>query len=239
MNFIRFTMKNITLKIALFAICCFCGTRGFAQSLSGTTWSYSERLFGVPNVSEVTSYFTFTSSTEVIWLFQTPDNHVFPIAPTGTYNATTHKIVFKTENETITFDFIPQSSQQAKMTCRYEGIKHLYNSGNSFIVNKERLSLQPNTSLVGTSWQTSWMVEQYGKEPYPQYEYMYFKSKHEVLVGGHSWFYVCIGNNVALIGSLNSAQIGTYNPQRKTISFCKDGIYGCRNYDTGTFQLVE
>lgn len=232
-------MKNIILKFAVFTICCLGCIQVFAQSLSGTTWSYSERLFGVPNVSEVTSYFTFTSSTEVIWLFQTPDNHVFPIAPIGTYNAATHKIVFKVEGTTITFDFIPQSSQQAKMTCYCEEINHLYNSGNSFIVNKERLSLQPNTSLVGTSWQTSWMVEQYGKEPYPQYEYMYFKSKHEVLVGGHSWFYVCIGNNVALIGRLNSAQIGIYDVGRKTISFCKDSIYGCRDYNAGTFTLVE
>lgn len=246
-------MKNIILRIAIFAICCISsGNTTYAQSLNGCTYRYTERVFGNNRMSEVTSYFSFTSSTEVIWLFETPDKYLFPVA-IGNYNLKAHSIVFSNthplnkntmlfnNNISVTFDFIIQSETLAKMTYKgnVETIKSLYNNGNSFIANKERYSLLPNTKMVATNWQTHWMVKQYGKEPYPQYEYAYFKSKYEVLLGGKSYLYVCIGNMVSLAPfSLASAAIGIYDAKNNTISFRKDGIYGYKG-DKGIYTKIE
>lgn len=246
-------MKNIILRIAVLTICCISSvTTTYAQSLNGCTYRYTERVFGNNRMSEVTSYFSFTSSTEVIWLFETPDKYLFPIA-IGNYNIKEHSIVFSNthplnkntmlldNNMSITFDFIIQSGTQAKMAYKgdVETIKSLYNNGNSFIASKERYSLLPNTKMVSTNWQTHWMVEQYGKEPYPQYEYMYFQSKYEVLVGGKSYLYVCIGDMVSLASiSLTSTIIGIYDAKNNTISFHKDGIYGYKG-DKGIFTKIE
>ncbi len=242
-------MKHI-LKIAIVVVCYLNSVCTFAQSLSGTTWSYTERIFGNKRVSEVTSYFSFISSTEVLWLYETPDKYLAPIA-IGNYSAKEHTIIFSNahplnQNTMLdkfstqqTFDFIIQSGTQAKITYKGNDCNFIYNNGAPFIANKERYSLTPNTKMVGTNWKTHWMVKQYGKEPYPQYQYMYFQSKYEVLVAGKKFLYVCIGDMVSLAAmSLASASIGIYNAKNNTISVRKDGIYGFKG-DKGTYTKIE
>ena len=66
-------------------------------TLDGTTWSYTERVFGVSKVSEVTTYFGFTSPTMVIWYFGTPNNFVFPVG-FGSYDISRGTITFSHTN---------------------------------------------------------------------------------------------------------------------------------------------
>lgn len=200
----------------------------FAQSLSGTTLSYTERLFMNDYYIDVTTYFTFVNSTEVVWLLETQRGFVFPVG-FGMYNPETQKISFPYENklhqkislyypnEDIEFQF-DSLTNQAKLNEDDVFLSRYYNQGNSFTLTKERATLKPNDNLVGSSW-----VAALGDEKY----ILYFKSRNEVLLDGISHAYVCIGNSVAIKSGDNIADenlVGIFYPGANTITLQRDGL---------------
>lgn len=170
-----------------------------AQSLSNTVWSYTQRMYGYEKLSEVTSLFVFTSQTDVIWLFETPRNYMFPVG-IGTYDAQKRTIVFSHANpvhkrislygvETIKFEFSVGQNNEAnlKLSNGDDFLKRFYNNGERCNLSKERYALQPNSNLIGTSW--GYRIE-------GESGFIYFKSKYEVLIEGEPHLYVSFGNNV-------------------------------------------
>lgn len=170
-----------------------------AQSLSNTVWTYTQRMYGW-ETQVVTSFFVFTSQTEVIWLFETPSNYMFPVG-IGTYDSQKHTIVFSHTNplhkrislyygeETIKFEFSVNMNNEAhlRLINDDEYIKHFYNDGEVCNLSKEKYILQPNSNLSGTSW---------GYDIGGERGFIYFKSRYEVLIEGEPHLYVCFGNNV-------------------------------------------
>ncbi|MDR2065264.1 MAG: hypothetical protein LBP85_06125 [Prevotellaceae bacterium] len=222
-----------TVIIAMILL--FAGAFANAQTLTGTTWSYTERVYGVDDVSEITAYFAFTSPTKVIWYFSTPSNFVFPVG-FGTYDAKNgtitfshtnplnKKIVLYDDDNTIVFDFHIVNSQ-ATMTCRikkftaylFNGVTaDIFNDGQPFKLNKEKYSLLPNSKLVETSWY--YIYKETRKIT------VYFKSENEVLINGEMCPYVCLGNSVSIKAgdNLDENITGFYNSEG--FDLCREGI---------------
>ena len=189
-------MRTIIISlISLFTI-----TTLNAQSLSNSVWTYTQRLYGNEKTPTVTSYFIFTSQTEVIWLFETPRKYLFPVG-IGVYDAKKHSIIFSHtnplhkrislyyRNNTIKFEFIICSENTATIKLYDDNnlLKDFYNDGAICNLLKEKYTIQPNPQFVGTSWKCNIDGEK---------GFIYFKSKYDVLIGGESHLYVSIGNNV-------------------------------------------
>lgn len=170
-----------------------------AQSLSNTVWTYTQRMYGEEKLTKVTSLFVFTSETEVIWLFETPLNYMFPVG-IGAYDAQKHVITFSYakpahkrislyyDKEDITFEFlVRQNDATLKLNNDDDFLKRFYNGGEVCNLLKEKYTLQPNSNLLGTSW---------GYNVDGERGFVYFKSKYEVLMEGEPHLYVSFGNNV-------------------------------------------
>ena len=204
-----------------------------AQTLSNTVWTYTQRMYGWEKISVVTSLFVFTSPTEVIWLFETSRNYMFPVG-VGTYDAQKHTIVFTHANpshkrislyygkETIKFEFsINQNNEAAIRLCNDdEFLKPFYNNGDRCNLVKEKYSLQPNSGLVGTSWR--YQIEE-------ESGFIYFKSKYEVLIEGEPHLYVSFGNNVFIKSGDNLSDenlAGTINGNEMIVRRDGLGVFG-------------
>ena len=193
-----------------------------AQSLSNTVWSYTQRMYGWEKNQVVTSFFVFTSQTEVIWLFETPRNYMFPVG-VGAYNSQNHTIVFSHTilvhkrislyygDETIKFEFSvgPNNDASLRLSNDDKYLKPFYNDGGLCNLTKEKYTIQPNSNLIGTSW---------GYDIEGERGFIYFKSKYEVLIDGEPHLYVSFGNNVFiksgdnlsdenLVGSVNGNEM--------------------------------
>jgi len=231
-------MKNKRLKIITIAIATmFIACTLKSQTLDGTTWSYTEKVYNEKDVSEVTMYFGFTSTTNVIWYFSTHDNFVFPVG-FGTYDAKSGTITFLHTNplnkwvrETIILNFY-SISNQATMTFKDEWqATRFYNDGRSFKLNKEKYSLSPNSRLVGTSWRLVDATEEM---------IIYFKSINEVLIDGEMSPYVCLGNNVSIKTGDNLTRenvVGNYNGNIMYLH--QSGIAHITNDYYLTFKKIE
>lgn len=165
----------------------------------GETWSYTEHS----SFGDVTTYFVFTSKTEVTWLFGTPFGNFFPVG-FGKYNASTGDVTFSSSNklhnkislyygvQAIVFH-IDRIKRTAR--CKYEDINRFYNSGNEFSIAREKRKLMPSKKLVGSKWKTE----------DGEYE-IYFKTVNEALLrytpapegDSRPMAYVCIGNMIAI-----------------------------------------
>lgn len=224
-----------------------------AQSLEGTTWSYTERVFGDSEVKTITSYFVFTTSTEVLWLFETPSNNVLP-AGIGRYDAQRESIVFDNKNitryfrgwlngESIVFGF-KATGTQGTMVCSKSDFWLPYNNGEPFTVQKEKYHLKPDASLVGTWWKCD---EVEGKPASPSTENytLCFKSKYELLINGENVIYVSMGNTIFFVTKTQLRGIvGHISDDRTSISCDMDGILfspeSIREYrDVLRFSLIE
>jgi hypothetical protein len=214
-----------------------------AQTLDGTTWSYTERVYGDEKVSEVTTYFAFTSPTKVIWYFGTPDNFVFPVG-FGSYDAKNSVITFSHTNplhkkislyygdNTIVFDFRIVNGQ-AMMNCKdKKNAAKFFNDGQPFKLNKEKYSLKPNSKLVGTSWRYTYRDSEKST--------IYFKSVNEVLLDGEMHPYVCVGNSVSIKSgdNLRSENLtGIYNDGG--FELCRNGIAGKTNFCVNVKKIQQ
>ncbi len=204
-----------------------------AQSLEGTTWSYTERVFGEDEVKTITSYFVFTTSTEVLWLFETPSNNVLP-AGIGRYDAQRGNIVFDYKNitrnfrggldeESIVFGF-KATGTQGIMVCSKSDFWPSYNNGEPFTVQKERYHFRPDANLVGT-W---WKCEEVDGKPATSRTENYtlcFKSKYELLINGETVMYISFGNTLFFVTkSQLRGIIGHVSDDGKTIRCDVDGV---------------
>jgi hypothetical protein len=220
-----------TVFLLIFSIICLFVQAQTTQSvvLNETTWSYSERMYGMPGVEEVTSYFAFVTPTKVIWLFGTPNNNVFPVG-IGTHDAKNGTITFPAsypphkqimlydDDNTIIFSF-HVSNGQATMVCKDKESDRFFNDGQPFKLNKEKYSLKPNHKLVGTSWG----VPQDDGHGYKGT--LYFKSEYEVMINGKTHLYVCLGNSVSIKTGDNLDDenlVGIYNSQ--SLELYREGI---------------
>ncbi|MDR0830256.1 MAG: hypothetical protein LBN95_09145 [Prevotellaceae bacterium] len=238
----RVSPKNVKsrrnlLQLLLFFAILFLARTTNAQTLDGTTWSYTERIYGREDVSQVTSYFAFTSPTKVIWYLGTPKNFVFPVG-FGTYDANNgtitfshtnplHKnIYFYSENgeNTIIFNFRIESGQATmRFRCKDTELNDFFNDGQPFKANKEKYSLKPNSKLVGTWWSYTYRDNEKGT--------MYFKSVNEVIIDGRLSPYVCIGNSISIKSGDNIEDenlTGIYNSEG--FELCRDGILDLSDY---------
>lgn len=191
-------MRTITILV----ISLFVALISNAQSLNNTVWAYTQRMYGLEKTQEITSFFVFTSQTEVIWLFETPRNYMFPVG-IGSYDAQRHTITFSYTNplhkrislyygdNTIEFEFSVNQNQnnEARLKLCNEDyfLKRFYDDGAVCRLSKEKYVLQPNPNLTGTSWRYDIDGER---------GFVYFKSKYEVLIEGEPHLYVSFGNNV-------------------------------------------
>jgi hypothetical protein len=200
-----------------------------AQTLDGTTWSYSERVYGNSTISEITAHFAFTSPTSVIWYFGAPDNFVFPVG-FGTYDAKNGIITFLHTNplhkkislyygdNTIEFGFRIVNGQ-ATMTCKDETVMRHFTGEQPFKLNREKYSLKPNSKLTGTSWRG------FSDDNKDDKVIIYFKSANEVLINGELHPYVCLGNSVSIKSGDNLRSenlLGIYNSE--SMNLCRGGI---------------
>jgi len=213
------------------------GLNACAQTLDGTTWSYTERSGYDSELPEFTMYFAFTSPTQVIWYFGADQNYVIPVG-WGSYNAQkgiitflhTHILnkknyLFAYRDNPITFGFRVVNGQATMISNDKDLLRELpfsFNDGQAHRLNKERYSLTPNTKLVGTSW------KYIDGENYTDYENnygtMYYKSENEVLIDGRILPYTCIGNSISIMGGDNPFKevfFGTYGSEK--ITFCSGG----------------
>lgn len=222
-----------------------------AQSLSGTTWSYTTRVYGSGKINSVTTYFHFSSPTNVIWLLGTPDGIPFPVA-IGKYNPSTNKIIFSALKEAnqyselfkmgkdVIFEFQFQNNTMKVLSG--EAHKHglmsmFYNDFQQFVVVKETLPFQPSTKMIGQSWggYTTYDGEEF------EYVTISFKTQYEAEVsverddgymGIYSCPYIILGNIVAIhYGDhfVDKAQIGYFNNENEEMRLCMYGIFGKDN----------
>ncbi|MDR1056196.1 MAG: hypothetical protein LBL90_10365 [Prevotellaceae bacterium] len=220
-------MKMKMYKIVMIAVATmFIASAANAQTLDGTTWSYAERVYGDSKISEVTTYFAFTSPTSVIWYFGAPDNFVFPVG-FGSYDAKNSVITFSHTNplhkkislyygdNTIVFGFRIVNGQ-APMTCKNEKIMRRFTGEQPFKLNREKYSLKPNSKLAGTNWRYN--IDNNNKGT------LYFKSANEALIDGEIHPYVCLGNSVSIKSgdNLGENMLGIYNSE--SIKLCRGGI---------------
>ena len=216
-------------KLVLFALMLISIT-AFSQSLTGTTYSYTERVFTEEGSVDVTSYFTFTSETDVVWLFETPRENVFPVGY-GKYSKEYNTIFFSHLEKVhekisiyyaetdIKFAFDP-TSLVARLLINDDFLNRFYNQGNIFRLTKEKVSLVPNKNLVGTSWGIYDANNNVAKT-------LYFKTWNEVLINGETHLYVCVGNLLAIKSGDNLTDenvVGIYHPGARTISCKRDGL---------------
>ena len=220
-------------KLVLFALMSISIT-AFSQSLTGATYSYTERVFTEEGSVDVTSYFTFTSETDVVWLFETPRENVFPVGY-GKYSKEYNTIFFSHLEKVhekisiyyaetdIKFTFDP-TSLVARLLINHDHshdyLNRFYNQGNVFRLTKEKVSLVPNKNLVGTSWGIYDANNDVAGT-------LYFKTWNEVLINGETHLYVCVGNLLAIKSgdNLNDENlVGIYYPGARTIICKRDGL---------------
>jgi hypothetical protein len=218
-----------------------------AQTLDGTTWSYTERVYGDEDISEATSYFAFTSPTEVIWYFGTPDNFVFPVG-FGSYDAKKGAITFShtnplhkeiwlyDRNNTIVFDFRianDQATMRMSMSWKNNEVTRFLNGEQPFKLSKEKYSLKPNPKLVGTSWR-------YYTHRDNEKGTIYFKSVNEVLIDGEMHPYVYVGNSVSIKSGdspENENLIGIYHDEE--FELCRNGLKGKINGSCANVKKIQ
>jgi len=159
---------------------CLCMQRGenvpagqpSAIIIAGTTWSYTETLSDerTGESINVTTHFVFTSPSDVIWLFGTPNGHVFPVG-FGKYNSSTGEIKFSSSeklHKNISlyygeYDFdivflIDFENETAKLKSSGDEtndnfLKQFYNKGMWFLLSKNKYSFEPNGNMVGSRWE--------------------------------------------------------------------------------------
>lgn len=235
-------MRTILISIILL----FTITISNAQSLSNTVWTYTQRIYGLEETQKITSCFVFTSQTEVIWLFETPHNYVFPVG-IGSYDEQRQTITFshtkpyhKTisiyyQDTTIKFEFIvhPNNEADLRLCNEDEVLKLFYNDGGMCNLSKEKYTLQPNSNLVETCW---------GYNTDGESGFIYFKSKYEVLLNGKSHLYVSFGNNVFIKSGdnlNNENMVGSVNGNK--IYLHRDGldVHSSENIYQITLEKIE
>lgn len=191
---------------------------------TGETWSYTEHTSG----GNVSTFFVFTSKTDVVWLFGTPFGNYFPVG-FGKYNSATNNITFSASHklhkpitlyysgEDIVFN-INRSKKTAIYKAGEKWLDRFYNDGNKFTITKESRKLAPNRKLVGSTWKSSDEDE------------VYFKTWNEAVLkmGGEevTVAYVCIGNMIAIKGGDNiddENSIGTIQNGNE-VTLCREGL---------------
>ncbi len=209
-------------------------------NLNGATYSYADSRSGV------TSYFTFTSPTDVAWYFGAPSRFMFPVGY-GKYNAQNGTVTFSHEKPAhtrialyygdtdIIFDF-KANGKNAAMRMRFydEDLAFFYNNGGNFTATKELYSLKPDTYLVGTSWVCEYSGEKSS---------LYFKSSTEVLIDGETHLYVCLDNFVSITSGdnlMDESLVGTFTGNM--MSVYRDGLAGHESDDNNRkfcFKRIE
>lgn len=168
--------------------------------VEGETWSYTKHVSG----GSISTFYVFTSKTDVVWLFGTPFGNYFPVG-FGKYNPSTNNVTFSASHklhkyislyysgEDIVFN-IDRDKKTAMLKSREKSLGQLYNEGNRFAITKENFKLTPNSKLVGSTW-----IYKFEDENYE----VYFKTWNEVVLRGgedgeSSCAYVCIDNMIAI-----------------------------------------
>lgn len=165
----------------------------------GETWSYTEHT----SDGNASTFFVFTSKTDVVWLFGTPFGNYFPVG-FGKYNPSTNNITFSASHklhkpialyysgEDIVFK-IDRSKKTAIHRAGKKWLDRFYNDGKKFTITRENRKLTPNKKLVGSTWKGSCKDDEYE---------VYFKTWNEAVIRGveevYTVAYVCIGNMIAI-----------------------------------------
>ena len=228
-----------------------------ATPAAGSVWSYTQHLFLKTGNLDVKTYFVFKSSNEVLWLYGTPKEHMFPMGY-GNFDPATKKMSFSStyplhkkiaayygHSDPIVFDF-DASAMTAKLNTDgpdWQGtsdgnwiLKSFYNDGLSFSLTKENYTMNVKEDLVGTRWLSQ---NEYGDT------YFTFKAWNEVVVEEmeenglekKSCLYVLLNNMVSIkLGDGEDENtIGIYYGDNE-MTLCQDGL-GIENYGGGCATL--
>ena len=205
---------------------------------AGETWSYTE----YSSEGNISTYFVFTSKTDVVWLFGTPFGNVFPVG-LGKFNESTGDLTFSASNKLhkkISLYYRGDNVfhiNPSKKTATYKGTKEFlsqfYNGGNVFSLSKENRNLIPNRKLIGSTWRFSTEDGEYE---------LFFKTSNEVILrgsedGDESMLYVCIGNMISIKSGDNVDDenlIGNINNGNE-VTLCREGLDPKRGSWCGTF----
>lgn len=200
--------------------------RGGTPIEKGETWSYTQHT----PAGSLSTFFVFTSKTDVVWLFGTPFGNYFPVG-FGKYNPSTNNVTFSASHKLHkpialyynVKDIVFNIDRKRKTAVHKAGDKLLdrfYNDGNSFTIVKENFKLTPNSKLVGSTW----------KLKDDEFE-IFFKTWNEVVLRGGedgeiSRAYVCIGNMIAIKSGDNIDDenlIGTIQNDNE-VTLCREGV---------------
>ena len=154
----------IIVTVVLLAMAIIIGSlRQSSVPEAGTVLSYTERVTSEEGYDDVTSYFVFMESPEVIWLMGKSQQNMFPVG-FGKYNPSTSEISFSVSDtlhqsisiydgieDAIVFN-IDMTKKTAILKTDDKWLKPLYNDGNAFALNKEDYTLKPSEALVGSHW---------------------------------------------------------------------------------------
>lgn len=154
----------IIVTVVLLAMAIIIGSlRQSSVPEAGTVLSYTERVTSEEGYDDVTSYFVFRESPEVIWLMGKSQQNMFPVG-FGKYNPSTSEISFSVSDtlhqsisiydgieDAIVFN-IDMTKKTAILKTDDKWLKPLYNDGNAFALNKEDYTLKPSEALVGSHW---------------------------------------------------------------------------------------
>ena len=221
-----------------------------AQSLEGTTWSYTERVFGDSEIKTITTYFVFTTPTEVLWMFETPSNNIMPVA-VGRYNSQSGRIVFpynnittplRTEGNDVLFT-IKVSGNRGEIVCDavnedYYWPERYYGSGKPCPIVKEKFHFTPNSELVGSWWKCDEIEDKPTDENTENYTFC-FRSKYEVLINGGKYIYICMNDKVFVVTNSKIRGLVGRIAGDKNVMFCgMDGTHYPPEFYEGFFNYM-
>ena len=233
----RFSWKktilwSVAVLIGIIVLCTLFLINRPSTNLSGTTWSYSERV-AVSELPEFTMFFAFTSPKDVIWYWGADQNYVIPIG-FGTYDVQNKTLNFSNthylnktnavfENSAISFRFDVANGQASFSFNKNDEFadefsEFAFTDGQKHQLTKEKYSLMPNNKLVGTRWRAK------GGEGE-----VVFNTENEVSLLGEDNIhpYVCIGNSVQIFSDddpTSECLFGTYYNDRNTMTLCRGGF---------------
>lgn len=224
---------------------------------AGTTYSYTQIIQNNDVNGGITSYFVFTSPTDVAWLMGTPSNNMFPVG-FGKYYPSDGEIIFSEyddihrnislyyQNGRIVFQFNPKKELLRLKEPEGTGVlSYLYNNGDECPLNKEKDRFLRD-DLIGTEW-TVYSEEYSGKEVSfervcedNERNTIRFVSDHEALIDGDSHAYVYIDNMVAIKSGDNIDDenlCGAFVGGTK-MNLCRDGLAVFSRSQCFTFHKI-
>lgn len=195
---------------------------------AGETWSYTKHT----SDGSVSTFFVFTSNTDVVWLFGTPFGNYFPVG-FGKYNSSTNNVTFSASHKLHTpialyysgEDIIFNIDRIKKIGIHKAGKKWLdrfYNEGDWFTITKENFKLAPSRKLVGSTWKT--IDEEKEKDE------VYFKTWNEVMLKfgeeERTMAYVCIGDMIAIKSgdTIDDENLIGIIQNGNEVTLCREGL---------------